>query len=123
LKILILLNYFGVSFFFISLYAQNENLSIVSVLTAGNCNNALQYDYYIDSICKKHNYTHQYYLKGIKKHELSEYSLKIFEKQIDSSIVIDDTKALRWDLINTDPKNQLFFIRNDKIIKKGIKFL
>jgi hypothetical protein len=97
----------------LKLFSQNY---LVSKFSAGSCNNYIAIDEYIDSLCKIYNITHLYYLEGISKHELKDYSKEIFLKEYDSSSLVDDEQISKWQLNKKNETNLLFYISGDRVI-------
>ncbi len=94
----------------------NDNY-LISILYAGNCNNVIIQDKFVDSICHKYNIQHFYYFINIDHSEIEEFSSNIFGVQFKKNQILD-TKIVSQLLLDTyKMTNRLLFISNKRVIK------
>lgn len=99
-----------------SLNSKSQNKIIVTSYFAGNCNNIMILDNFVDSFCKKNQIAHRYILRGIKTEDLNEFSLKVFNKKISEKDVLKQEEIEQFNLKSQEP-NWLTIICGGNVIK------
>jgi hypothetical protein len=86
---------------------------VVTVLQAGNCNNSVIADLYVDFLCNRYGIQHLYYLKGIKDTEVPEYSERIFGRKFDKNKLVNQQQIISWKLGDMSFDQVVFIYKNE----------